>query len=563
MMPYGAALTARCLPFFAAAALNAQSVRGVVVDAATQQTVTDARIALLDSAGRDLPPGVRSDVNGGFSLQAPNPGVYRVRAMRIGFQPLSSGLLTLKAGELTTLRLLLTAVAQPLRPVEIVEQRHLTLTELMSPLGFDLRRSKGLGRTLDSAQLGSFGHEEMLLLMMGHVFPNVGVKGVTDDSARVATVSGCELNQVDVFLDGVLKSSGPDSLEMLTPEQQKAKVGRFEPAPTFRPTNPSLLGGIRAMQVIESIGANTLYGMEVFNRLQIPPPSLGGMIGVGDRCAIVLWTKAYAERVAAQNANLLAYGPHGPMQVVTGTVMEFETRSPIAGAQVTLYTETHRPLVAGARTDSTGRFVLRTKSTGRMRVGAQRIGYPPATSGSFALNPAEILTTEVEMSALRQVLAPLTIVARARPMNVSLNSYAGFELRKQRAAAGVFFTEDDIALRGALSVVDLLRGIAGVGVSSRGDTTSIQFRQSVGALRAGATCAPAYLLNGTPQRGGITEQLSQLIMSEIHGVEVYRSITEVPGEFAATAGGCGAILVSMKKELPFPGRNASGVALRR
>lgn len=76
---------------------SAQSVRGRVTDAATQQPVAGAFVVLLDATG----DGVRANISGPggeFALNAPAPGAYRLRLERIGVQTVTSEPFELGAG---------------------------------------------------------------------------------------------------------------------------------------------------------------------------------------------------------------------------------------------------------------------------------------------------------------------------------------------------------------------------------------------------------------------------------------------------------------------------------
>lgn len=64
--------------------LDAQTIRGVVIDAATGRPLADASVVLLDKNG-DLRRGTLSDVDGSYSIRAPEPGRYTLRVGRSGY----------------------------------------------------------------------------------------------------------------------------------------------------------------------------------------------------------------------------------------------------------------------------------------------------------------------------------------------------------------------------------------------------------------------------------------------------------------------------------------------
>jgi len=80
-----ALLAALAVAASAAPAVRAQAVRGVTRDA-TGQPVPAVIVELLDSGGRAIDRQLSDDL-GAFRLNARAPGSYRVRTLRIGYQP--------------------------------------------------------------------------------------------------------------------------------------------------------------------------------------------------------------------------------------------------------------------------------------------------------------------------------------------------------------------------------------------------------------------------------------------------------------------------------------------
>ncbi|CAA9351518.1 MAG: hypothetical protein AVDCRST_MAG89-3150 [uncultured Gemmatimonadetes bacterium] len=80
------------------AGLSAQTVGGTVGEAAAGGPLQGAVVALVDSLGRRR-EAVLSDSQGRYSLHAPAPGTYRVRAERVGYAAASSPSLALDSGE--------------------------------------------------------------------------------------------------------------------------------------------------------------------------------------------------------------------------------------------------------------------------------------------------------------------------------------------------------------------------------------------------------------------------------------------------------------------------------
>ncbi|UCC48881.1 MAG: carboxypeptidase regulatory-like domain-containing protein [Gemmatimonadota bacterium] len=89
------------IALLAAQSAFAQTVRGVLVEEGSRAPVEGAFVVLLDEHGRRLGEGVGalSDATGRFVLRAREPGRYRLRAERIGFESTVSTLIELEVGE--------------------------------------------------------------------------------------------------------------------------------------------------------------------------------------------------------------------------------------------------------------------------------------------------------------------------------------------------------------------------------------------------------------------------------------------------------------------------------
>jgi hypothetical protein len=143
--------------------LTAQTIQGTVVDDSTARPIDGASLTLLDAQGADVGHAPRrSDAAGRFVVQAGKHGTYRLRVMRIGYQPLTSKAFELADAELLVLMLRMTSVAEKLPTMVVTERRHLNLKELMSPMGFELRRSRPtMGLLLDTTALKQYGIHPM------------------------------------------------------------------------------------------------------------------------------------------------------------------------------------------------------------------------------------------------------------------------------------------------------------------------------------------------------------------------------------------------------------------
>ena len=131
--------------------LGAQTVRGIVVDAATGAPVEGAGLWVLDADGRPLGTGALSGDSGTFAVQLPKPGAYRLRIARLGYAALTTDSLVLAQGEMVALRIALEQRAVSLGAVQITERTSLPGTGMLD--GFEYRRLRGIGRFITRADI--------------------------------------------------------------------------------------------------------------------------------------------------------------------------------------------------------------------------------------------------------------------------------------------------------------------------------------------------------------------------------------------------------------------------
>ncbi|HYW31571.1 MAG TPA: carboxypeptidase-like regulatory domain-containing protein, partial [Gemmatimonas sp.] len=100
------------------AAVAAQSVRGSVVDRA-DRPLAGVVVTLLDRAEREI-TRVLTGESGEYRLLAASAGTYRVRGLRIGFQPVLSPIVTVDAGSTVTVPLVLDGIRVQLTEMRVV-----------------------------------------------------------------------------------------------------------------------------------------------------------------------------------------------------------------------------------------------------------------------------------------------------------------------------------------------------------------------------------------------------------------------------------------------------------
>lgn len=241
-------------------------------------------------------------------------------------------------------------------------------------------------------------------------------------------------------------------------------------------------------------------------------------------------------------------GSAAEAQALRGRLLDADSRQPISGATVTLFSvvlHDEGRAVRAVITDEQGLFRISGVTTGRYRLGAERIGYQEVRSPPFDMIEGEVLEVELVAAVNAVPLAPLTVTAGREALVLSPRlAMSGFYERQETYGRkgmgfGHFLTRDNPELRTAFYATDIFRHVAGTRVVSSGrgyDATVL--------LRTG--CIPTIYLNGAPIRTASGISINELVSaSDLSGVEIYVGLT-APVEFMdMTAGNrpCGSIVL--------------------
>jgi hypothetical protein len=303
-------------------------------------------------------------------------------------------------------------------------------------------------------------------------------------------------------------------------------------------------GQVSALTILSALTADVLHGIEVYRSNEVPPASLGAWFGmtksVLKACGTVaVWTKAGAKSVISARSNI-ATGR--AIQVISGTLVDFDTGSPLPGRPVSLLSEGRDRIGSPVVTDERGDFTLRTNRAGELRLIAHGQDYSSSPTPVFRIAADEMIVVKLFVSAHGGVLAPLGIAARVLPQHIGLASFAGFTYRRERAQGGVFLRAIDIETKAVRSFADLVGTIQGVSIADEPAPGTIVFPRT-GAERA---CVPDYYLDGAAVTGNAQATIAAIPLDRIFGVEIYHKKADIPGVFG-DAGGCGVIVVWRKK----------------
>lgn len=208
---------------------------------------------------------------------------------------------------------------------------------------------------------------------------------------------------------------------------------------------------------------------------------------------------------------------------------------------------------AGATTfaNDSGWFGLTDLPADTVLVEARRIGYQ-AVDFEIALLDGKTVEMVLLMRPVVQTLGTIVVEGERRDLTLFQN---GFYRRKQGAAAGTFFSPDEMATAlGYAPFSTVVRMAPGVRIETSGPARA----RHAYLRRAMGLCRMPVFLDGVLVRWADDIGLDRLAMpGTVHAVEIYPRNATLPPEFmtAAAFDQCGAIVVWSK-----PPRNDEGDA---
>jgi hypothetical protein len=218
-------------------------------------------------------------------------------------------------------------------------------------------------------------------------------------------------------------------------------------------------------------------------------------------------------------------------QTVHGSVVDETTNTPVALARVTALEGDS--VVAGPITaNAEGRFRLSLPGAGPYRLRVERLGYPVHTSLEFRVDAFESVEIEIRISPEPIPLAPLEVVARGPERG--RDQFA----RRRASEDGHFVDGIHIALmreaRRVRLAADMVRDVEGIRVSAQGRISTtlgwgclVVFLDHI-PIPVGYS--PGRFSRDWPPRQASIDLNDAVDYRTIRGVEVYRSLDEVPQE---------------------------------
>lgn len=229
----------------------------------------------------------------------------------------------------------------------------------------------------------------------------------------------------------------------------------------------------------------------------------------------------------------VAIGPElaGAQATLQGRVVDSELGHPLVGAVVRV-----RGGASPVTTDSLGRFEARELPAGVAEVRIQLIGY---AMGVFTVHfpPSGAVHQDFALDFTGADLPELVVRGRAERL---LPRYTDFE-RRRALGMGAYFRWDDLAKKGYSSVGDALRTVRGVRIRCNQETFECN-----AVMARSRQCPPTWWIDGVEVRS-FHENTP---IRDIYGIEIYRGLGEVPGEYAGSNAACG-VIVMWTKSRPY------------
>lgn len=229
-------------------------------------------------------------------------------------------------------------------------------------------------------------------------------------------------------------------------------------------------------------------------------------------------------------------------QIVLGHVIEDGSGNPVITAAVSML-DTRNNVIRQTVSDSTGHFYLRAAGSGRYKLRVSALGYETVITPSIEVDFSEQYQVRVVLSPDAVLLAPLEVIARSRPL-LSGMTLQGYQDRRAKNM-GFAITADDIEQRHGRAVTDMLRMVPGVRVEWEFGGSRVSIPSAATRL-GGRTCDIKVFLDGLEFAWGAST-LDDIPTYDIHAIEVFRSLAEMPPELAGPDAQCGVIAIWTKR----------------
>ncbi|HKP28001.1 MAG TPA: carboxypeptidase-like regulatory domain-containing protein [Gemmatimonadales bacterium] len=579
---------------------SAQSIRVRTVEVETGRAISGAIVVLLDSAGRRLVQGLTDDL-GRISLTAPIPGIYRVKADRIGHPGVTSD----PFNSATTATLTLEMPGERFELPEIAVSG--TSVCGRSENAETAQLWEEIRKALSASQITSASQSVELSVRRFVRSRTLGGQLRKDSTTRTFTtrlspfVTGDPSSLLQLgYIQGSgndIRFLGPDAHVLLSDDFldthcfRMVQAGKEMPGSVglgFEPVKGRKVPEIKGTLWVDR-GSAELRALD-YEYVNVPSavraPGLGGRsefarLSTGD-WIIRDWYIRVPDRVDRQrrlSARLEVRAdtivgfiddggsarPLGDASVLiaeAGARTSSATSVTLRDVRVTLKSNSglaiEGALIAAAELDTTlqtnaagqGRFTDITEQRLRLRVRA--IGYAPLSAVIAFSGDRRSVDTTLIMAAVVQRLDSIVVTEKPEPVRGKME---GFE-RRRKEGWGRFLTMEELHDPLRPTLAHQLRRFGRIHVVPCGlGYAAASMGQPPGSQQASCSKPPAidlvcYMsvyLNGALYYSNMTPgrplDISSLNVLDLQGLEVYRSAAELPPEYNSTGSYCGVILL--------------------
>lgn len=230
-------------------------------------------------------------------------------------------------------------------------------------------------------------------------------------------------------------------------------------------------------------------------------------------------------------------------QTINGRVLDAGTGAPVAQARVSALDAESR-LQGSATADREGRFTLRLRAPGPVRLRAERTGFQAALTGALDVGPRDAVSVELRMSGQALTIDPLTVTAREGPRRIPALATRGFYDRERRGL-GDFLHREDIERGSPIRLSQVLDRVVGTTLirGRNGDVVVFDRSWGTGMLRnpGDSLCPPRIYLDGIAIA---TLTVDNVVQPEsVEAVELYHGASQIPVQYNDSGAACGVILI--------------------
>lgn len=215
--------------------------------------------------------------------------------------------------------------------------------------------------------------------------------------------------------------------------------------------------------------------------------------------------------------------------VLVGIVRSDSAPTPLLDAEVYI-----PALRIGRHTDSSGFFRMENIKPGEYDVIVRRLGFTPkVTRMKFEFD--ETTAQQFELSPVPNVLAVVAVRAPDTARSLYVDNITRFEQRRSHGF-GMFITGDELQAAKERRLSTVLHTIPAVRL----------FRSSMGMMivgseQSGRKCASQIYLDGVKVSYAL--DINSISPASLRGIEYYAATSNAPGEFEASPGFCGVLVL--------------------